>query len=402
MPVSCRLYGKECVPVFVLAAGRKYYMIDQVSYFFIFFGGFMSWTMSLGLLLEKRRGVSYRLFGGFMFCLGALQILDGLFVMEQSELLSSLVFLDIPLLSWICPFFLLAFRSVNNDLFVLKPVALLHFLPGTVMLVLTLPLFFMEPGESMRFIVRSPDVTDGEPLFRLYSGLFFMVNLIVIGYLSYFVRECFAVIDIRLVKKKRVSPYLILVLGIMFPFVAIFFGTLLTISFLGCWEHLYLKVLQFLTAFSFLITLTFFIMEKRGINFFRILQTQLLRRQYEILNSSNLNVPLVISRIESLMKDDEIYRDENLSVTGMAEELSVKPYQLSRIINDNYNKNFNFFINEYRVNEAKRLFMEDVDRTIISVAYEVGFNSTTVFYEWFKRITGVSPKSFRRNIKGKN
>ena len=136
-------------------------------------------------------------------------------------------------------------------------------------------------------------------------------------------------------------------------------------------------------------------MEKKNINLFKMLHTQIENRRYEISKIKNLDVGLVLSKIKSLMEDKKIFIDENISVNGLAQELFIEPYQLMQIINENYDKNFNYFINEYRIEEAKRMLIEDMKRTITSVAYAVGFNSTTVFYEWFNRITRVSPKKFR-------
>jgi YesN/AraC family two-component response regulator len=136
-------------------------------------------------------------------------------------------------------------------------------------------------------------------------------------------------------------------------------------------------------------------MEKKNINLFKMLHTQIENRRYEISKIKNLDVGLVLSKIKSLMEDKKIFIDENISVNGLAQELFIEPYQLSQIINENYDKNFNYFINEYRIEEAKRMLIEDMKRTITSVAYAVGFNSTTVFYEWFNRITRVSPKKSR-------
>ena len=136
-------------------------------------------------------------------------------------------------------------------------------------------------------------------------------------------------------------------------------------------------------------------MEKKNIDLFKMLHTQIENRRYEISKIKNLDVGLVLSKIKSLMEDKKIFIDENISVNGLAQELFIEPYQLMQIINENYDKNFNYFINEYRIEEAKRMLIEDMKRTITSVAYAVGFNSTTVFYEWFNRITRVSPKKFR-------
>ena len=115
----------------------------------------------------------------------------------------------------------------------------------------------------------------------------------------------------------------------------------------------------------------------------------------EVSRTKNLDIDYIMARIKTLLEDEKIFRDEDLSVNSMARELGIEPYQLSIVINDNFNKNFKNLINEYRIMEAKKILLADMKRTITSVAYAVGFNSTTVFYEWFRRHTSVSPKKFR-------
>ena len=59
--------------------------------------------------------------------------------------------------------------------------------------------------------------------------------------------------------------------------------------------------------------------------------------------------------------------------------------------------NFKSYINEYRVDEAKRLLDEDkyLVRTIDAIAGETGFTNRSSFYRVFKRSQGISPSDYR-------
>jgi len=370
-------------------------MINDLSSFFIFFGGFMSWTIALGLIIEKDKKTFNYLFAATMFCLGALQILDGMFVSGKFAEYSYLIFWHLPFIAWLGPLFLLTFKSANDDAFRLRPVDYLHFICGIVAIPFMVPLFTMDVATKMSFIMEAPYFTGSTPLLKLYSWLLMAVIVNLAGYLIYFVRECFFMLDYRLIRKKSISPYLMIVMLILFPLEIIFFGSVIAMTVFGGLHSLYFSVVQALTAGSFLVTLFIFIMDKKEINFFKLLNMQIEEKRHEDSRTKNLDVALIVSDIRSLMEEEKRFCDEDLSVNGLAGELEIEPYQLSKIINENFGRNFNCFINEYRIEEARKMLLAERSRTIISVAYAVGFNSTTVFYEWFKRITGVSPKQYR-------
>jgi AraC-like DNA-binding protein len=74
---------------------------------------------------------------------------------------------------------------------------------------------------------------------------------------------------------------------------------------------------------------------------------------------------------------------------------------VSQAINDGMKKNFYDLVNSYRVEEAKRLLMDEKNNnfTILSVGFEAGFNSKTTFNTVFKKFTGLTPTEFRARQK---
>lgn len=372
-------------------------MINDLSIFIIFFAGFMSWTIALGQILEDNNRIYNYLFAAVMFSLGTLQLLDGLLVAGRFKEYPVLIFGYLPILAVIGPLFFFTFKSANNDSFRFRKIDYFHFASGLITVLLLLPLMKLDTETKISFIMQIPNFASEDPLFLLYSGILLAVMLNLIGYEVYFVLECRFMLDIRLIKAKKVSPYLITVILVSFPLQIVMVGSMIV---LGMMEHprtLLFGVTQFLTALSFVLTLVIFIMEKKNINFFKLLHEEIENRRYEISRIRNLDVAHVLAKISSLMRDKKIFLDEDLTMNDLARELAVEPYQLSQIINENFNKNFNCFINEYRIEEAKKILLADADRTVTSVAYAVGFNSNTVFYDWFTRLTGVSPKKFRSN-----
>jgi len=107
-------------------------------------------------------------------------------------------------------------------------------------------------------------------------------------------------------------------------------------------------------------------------------------------------------QIRKLLLEDKLYRSMELSRGKLALRLAVSEHNLSRIINQCFDQNFNTLINHYRVIEAKeRLAKEDTAITII--AFDVGFSSIPSFNRVFKSTTGLSPSEYRnRRLTEKN
>ena len=100
----------------------------------------------------------------------------------------------------------------------------------------------------------------------------------------------------------------------------------------------------------------------------------------------------------SLMDDEKVYRDNELSLTKLASRLNISKYQLSQLLNLRLNTSFHNFLLQYRIKEAKSLIAKNLNRTILSIAYEVGFNSVASFQTGFKKAEKTTPSEFRNSL----
>lgn len=105
------------------------------------------------------------------------------------------------------------------------------------------------------------------------------------------------------------------------------------------------------------------------------------------------------ARIHQMMIDQQIYRDNNLSLESLARLLGVNRETVSRSINRTTGKNFTYFLNEYRINEAVRLLSNARNRIVNydELSEQVGFNNRITFHRAFKQITGLPPNGFKKN-----
>jgi len=95
----------------------------------------------------------------------------------------------------------------------------------------------------------------------------------------------------------------------------------------------------------------------------------------------------------ALMQQEKLYKDPELSLNELAQRLNVNPNTLSQVINSLENKNFFDYINEQRIAEFLEIVAlpENSRFTLLSLAFEVGFNSKTSFNRNFKNTTGQTP-----------
>lgn len=114
--------------------------------------------------------------------------------------------------------------------------------------------------------------------------------------------------------------------------------------------------------------------------------------------------PIQVERCyEQLMHElgtTRLFKDASLTLPKLAKILNVSPNLLSEAINRKGCSSFPDFINSYRIRETQHLLqsVEWKDQKIAAIAFEVGFNSLSVFNTAFKKFTGQTPSAYRKNI----
>ncbi|WP_298421073.1 helix-turn-helix domain-containing protein [uncultured Kordia sp.] len=104
----------------------------------------------------------------------------------------------------------------------------------------------------------------------------------------------------------------------------------------------------------------------------------------------------LIIALKKAMKTNEFHKNTNVKLKDIATVLHISSHKLSQLLNDNLGKNFALFINEYRVEEAKKLLQENNQFTLESIGFEAGFSSKSTFYATFKKLVGKTPAEFKK------
>ena len=108
----------------------------------------------------------------------------------------------------------------------------------------------------------------------------------------------------------------------------------------------------------------------------------------------------IYNQLVECMSNQKYFTDSELTLATLAKTLNVHPNHLSQVINSYEGKNFYDYINYHRVEEFKRLapLPDNRNYTLLSLAFECGFNSKTSFNRNFKKVTGVSPSEYLEQL----
>jgi AraC-like DNA-binding protein len=93
------------------------------------------------------------------------------------------------------------------------------------------------------------------------------------------------------------------------------------------------------------------------------------------------------------------YVDFELDLLSLSTQTGMKPRYLSQLINKESGQNFCDFINQFRIGEFKKKVRDPDSKsyTLLSIAYECGFNSKATFNRVFKNHTGITPSTFYKS-----
>ena len=132
-----------------------------------------------------------------------------------------------------------------------------------------------------------------------------------------------------------------------------------------------------------------------------LLEPALIHESHQELGHETSNKDDLHKQLESVIEvveRDSLFLDPNLTLTKLAKKTQLAPSLLSQIINQGTSKNFNEFINAYRVELIKQRLQDEKFNhlSILAIALDTGFNSKATFNRVFKKIDGNSPSFYRK------
>lgn len=107
----------------------------------------------------------------------------------------------------------------------------------------------------------------------------------------------------------------------------------------------------------------------------------------------------VFEKFNGYLRSSKAYLNPEVTIGDICSEIGVPVYLLSKTLNSNFKKNFYQCVNEFRVEEAKRLLLDErhSENSILSIGMDSGFNSKSTFNDVFKKIAGLTPSEYRKS-----
>lgn len=133
----------------------------------------------------------------------------------------------------------------------------------------------------------------------------------------------------------------------------------------------------------------------------RILQELAMAADVEPLHADGVRFdlnPKEQERINRVCQYVEQHYTETIDISTMADLASMTIPAFSRYFKRMTHLTFTDFVNEYRVNQARRLLYSA--RTVADVGSAVGFNNLSHFNKTFRSVTGQTPSAYRKALVG--
>jgi len=175
--------------------------------------------------------------------------------------------------------------------------------------------------------------------------------------------------------------------------VGVFIGNMLVYSaYIVGYFYLYL-VGTITFSVVFYVLLIFLLFKNNRENVF-----QDIPEKYAAKKIADNEAKFLVNALDNVMLKKQFHKNTNVKLKDIAKELDISSHKLSQLLNDNLGKSFALFINEYRIEEAKQLLVENKQYTLEAIGFEAGFSSKSTFYATFKKIIGQTPAEFKKQF----
>lgn len=127
------------------------------------------------------------------------------------------------------------------------------------------------------------------------------------------------------------------------------------------------------------------------------------KKEYKKTALKDEQIDELIEKVKTALEVDKLYLNPKLSLKELSDRTGISTHNLTELINTQMNLSFYDLINNYRIEEIKKLIEDDTEKkySLLAMAYEAGFSSKTSFNTIFKKIVMMTPSEYRSKILNK-
>jgi len=362
--------------------------------FLMYFGFLFLVIIGLGQIFQQQKKEKIN----YLFILSFWG--QGLFVLMVSLYTSALyphlywmIIILIPVAFLFTPLLIMRYIWLLSFRYTLKSKYFIMFIPAAASLFYCIYGLFPSAGPELAGYIRPIVYTDREFLNipGYWKGIYFLMSAAKL-YLSLSIAVM--LVNYYGLWKKGIPSEGIALLRIGYTF-ALLMCMNVFISFLG--DFISIEFVKINMAIGNVFIYSVYIVSQRHADYNRMVKIVIHKAKYAHSYIKGVDIDSVMERLYEIMELEKAFADEDISLKSVANELGVTTHQLSQILNEKIKKNFNTFVNEYRINEAKQLLVDEPERTILSVSVAVGFNSYVTFVTTFSKMVGISPSQYRKD-----
>lgn len=345
-------------------------------------GGFVALIFTISLMLRTRRtSLAGIWLTGFF--------LANIFTLFVKVLHSSGYIIDVPhLLKWKYPIglsrpvlFFLFIHYLYQDNKKFRPIHLLHFLPVASIILYFSPFYLASTAHKAGWLQGAQLL----PNASLPGSYFYFITLYSAAYLTASLRSF-------LRNKHLTQQPLNALITIIFAVTIGFLLTAFLNTVLGSQIDL-TNIMYLILVGGFLIGSIIILGSEKNLK---------ISHGYKYQNSKidEVNSKQIFESVRELLTNEKLFKDPQLRLAKLAAKINTPAYLVSHAINLQAGISYNDLINKMRIEEAKKLILDQRHQhwTLDAVGYEVGFNSRSAFYSAFKKTTNSTPSAFKKTI----
>ena len=378
-------------------------MIYQIGFVITFFLAFL-------LLSKSRKTIADKILFFWLIIIGFHLFLFYLYYNKINSNYPYLLGINIPLPLFHGPFLYLYTRAITNQLKNWK-INLLHFLPAIISY-LSLTDFFQLSGQEKILIFENQGSE--------YENI---LNMIIIAILcSGIIYVLLSISATRKHKKNFINQfssnekinlswlnYLVYGIGISWLFIfygndeVLFTAVALFVIFMGYFGINQLGIFTNKDVLNLETESSFYSYSGPTLDSYRIEDKVQKNQKYEKSGLKEETAMEIHKILCYKMKKEKWFTNSELTLVELAQNLDVFPNKLSQVINTYEHKNFHDYINSKRVELFLKLveYPENRKYTILSLAFDCGFNSKSSFNKHFKKITNQTPSVYINSLENK-